>query len=200
MKKFNILQRNALFKVCSKKTFRIMKLSTFLLFVTVFNVFGSITYSQNARLNLDIKDAPIQTVLKAIEGQSEFSFLYSSKMIDVNKKVDINVADRNITDVLNELLSGTDIKYAVRDKQILLFNKEADMSAILQQNKITGTVTDKNGPIPGVNVVVTGTTQGTMTDIDGKYSIEVPKGSKTLTYTFIGMLPQEISIGTLTQI
>ncbi|MCX6262735.1 MAG: hypothetical protein NTY95_18185, partial [Bacteroidia bacterium] len=68
MKKFNILQRIALFKVCSKKTFRIMKLSTFLLFVTIFNVFGSKTYSQYARLNLDMKDAPIQTVLKTIEG------------------------------------------------------------------------------------------------------------------------------------
>ena len=72
-----------------------------------------------------MKDATIQSVLNAIEGQSEFFFLYSSKMIDVNKKVDINVADRNITDVLNELLSGTDIKYAVKDKQILLFNKDS---------------------------------------------------------------------------
>jgi TonB-linked SusC/RagA family outer membrane protein len=193
MKKFDILQRIALFKVCSKKTFRIMKLSIFLLFVTIFNVFGSITYSQNARLNLDIKEATIQTVLKAIEGQSEFFFLYSSKMIDVNKKVDINVADRNITDVLDELLTGTYIKYAVRGKQILLFSKEADMSMILQQNGITGRVTDEKGnPLPGVTVLVKGTTLGALTDASGKYTINNAPQNTTLIFSFIGMTTQEI--------
>ena len=178
-----------------------MKFSTFLLFATVFNVFGNISYSQNARLSLDMKDAKMQTVLKAIEGQTEFFFLYSSKMIDVNKKVDINVTDKNIIDVLDELILGTDIKYAVRDKQILLFNKEADLTMILQQNRITGTVKGKDGsPLPGVNVVITGTTQGTITDIEGKYSIQVPEGSKSLAFSFIGMEPQVNNIGTLTQI
>ena len=201
MKKFNILQRIALFKVNSKKTFRIMKLSTFLLFVTIFNVFGSPTYSQNARLNLDMKDVPIQTVLKAIEGQSEFFFLYSSKMIDINQKVDINVTDKKINEVLDALLANTEIKYAVRDRQILLVDKEAEAALDLQQNKVTGVVTGKDGtPMPGVNVVVTGTTTGALTDADGKYSIEVSKGSKSLTFTYIGMAPQEITIGNLTQI
>ncbi|MDO9340971.1 MAG: SusC/RagA family TonB-linked outer membrane protein, partial [Bacteroidales bacterium] len=178
-----------------------MKLSIFLLFVTIFNVFGSKTYSQNARMNLDMKDVPIRTVLNAIEGQSEFFFLYSSKMIDITQKVDINVADKKITEVLDELLTNTEIKYAVRDRQILLVNKEAEAAMGLQQNRVTGIVTDKNGaPVPGVNVVVTGTTQGTMTDIAGKYSIEIPKGSKSLTFSFIGMETQEITIGILTQI
>ncbi len=178
-----------------------MKLSTFLLFVTIFNVFGSETYSQYARLNLDMKDVPIQTVLKAIEGQSEFFFLYSSKMIDVNQRVDVNGTDKNITEVLDGLLANTEIKYAVRDRQILLVNKEAEAVLDLQQNKVTGVVTAKDGtPIPGVNIVVTGTTIGALTDVAGKYSIEVPKGSKSLTFSFIGMETQEINIGTLTQI
>ena len=178
-----------------------MKLSTFLLLVTIFNVFGSETYSQNARLNLDMKDVPMQTVLKAIEGQSEFFFLYSSKMIDINQKVDINVADKKINEVLDELLANTEIKYAVRDRQILLVNEEAEAALALQQKKVTGIVTEKNGtPIPGVNVMATGTTFGALTDIDGKYSIEVPAGSKSLTFSFVGMETQEISIGALTQI
>jgi len=170
-----------------------MKLSTFMLFITVFNVFGSKTYSQNSRLNLDMKDATIQSVLKAIEGQSEFFFLYSSKMIDVNKKVDINVVDRNVTEVLDELLSGTDIKFAVKDKQILLFSKTADMSMILQQNKITGTITDEKGnPLPGVNVTVKGTTLGTFTDASGKYIINNAPQNATFVFSFIGMTAQEI--------
>ena len=122
-------------------------------------------------------------------------------MIDINQKVDINVADKKITEVLDELLANTDIRYAVRDRQILLVNEEAEASLALQQNRVTGIVTDKDGsPLPGVNVVVTGTTRGTTTDIAGKYSIEVPPGSKSLTFSFVGMKPQENTIGALTQI
>ncbi len=80
-------------------------------------------------------------------------------------------------------------------------NTDTKATFVLQQNKVTGIVSDKNGaPVPGVNIVVTGTTIGTMTDIAGKYTIEVPKGSKSLTFSFIGMEPQEINIGTLSLI
>jgi TonB-linked SusC/RagA family outer membrane protein len=148
MKKFNSLQRTTLFQVSSKKIFRIMKLSTFLLFVTVINVLGSKTYSQ----------------------QGEFQ-------------------------------ANTSIKDALNNRQILLANKEESAALSLQQNRITGIVTDKNGsPVPGVNVVVTGTTVGALTDIAGYYSIEVPQGSKSLTFSFIGMESKEVSIGSLTQI
>src|ERR1035437_3138490 len=113
-------------------------------------------------------------------------------MIDVNKKVDINVADRNITDVLDELLTGTYIKYAVRGKQILLFSKEADMSMILQQNGITGRVTDEKGnPLPGVTVLVKGTTLGALTAASGKYTIRKAPQNPTLIFSFIGRTPQK---------
>jgi TonB-linked SusC/RagA family outer membrane protein len=201
MKKFNIVHRTALFKICSSKTLRIMKLTSFLLLVTILNALGSETYSQSTRLSLDMKDASIQTVLKAIEDQSEFFFLYSSKMIDVNQKVDINIEDRKINDVLDDLLATTDIKYTVKDRQILLLNKESAETLDMQQNRVSGIVTEKNGtPIPGVNVVVTGTTQGTITDASGKYNIEVPAGAKSLTFTFIGMESQEVLIGSLAKI
>jgi TonB-dependent starch-binding outer membrane protein SusC len=140
-----------------------MKLSVFILFMTILNVLGSKTYSQYARLNLDMKDVPIQTILKPFEYQSELLFL--------------------------------------KDTQIHLVNKEEEETMGLQQSRVSGVVTDKSGaPMAGVNVVVTGTNQGTMTDIAGKYSIEVPPGSKSLTFTFIGTEPQEIIVGTLTQI
>ncbi len=201
MKKIKILQRTAFLKVCSKKNLRIMKLTSFLLFMTILNVFGSETYSQNTKLSLDMKDAPIQTVLKAIEDQSEFFFLYSSKMINVDQKVDISVEGKKINEVLDDLLAETNIKYSVKDRQILLVNKEANESPEMQQNRITGTVTDKNGaPVAGANVVVTGTSQGAITDASGKYSIEVPKGSRSLTFTFIGMESKEVPIEGLTKI
>ena len=90
---------------------------------------------------------------------------------------------------------------AVKDRQILLVNREAEESLDLQQNRITGIVKSKDGtPLAGASVVVTGTNQGTITDADGKYSIEVPAGSRSLTFTFIGMESQELSIDGLTKI
>jgi TonB-dependent starch-binding outer membrane protein SusC len=88
---------------------------------------------------------------------------------------------------------------------LILFITIASLSGtqlLAQQGiKVTGTVTNKNGdPLPGVNLVVTGTTLGAVTDISGNYNIEVPQGSKSLTFSFIGMESQEISIGTLTRI
>jgi len=196
MKKFSNLQRTALLKVCSKKTFRIMKLTTILLLVSLLNAFGTRSYSQNARLNLDMKDVPIQTVLNVIENQSEFFFLYSSKMIDVNQKVDIHSESKSISEVLDDLLEDTNIKYAVKDRQILLVNKEIETSGILPQNRITGTVTGEDGlAVAGANVTVKGTTTGTITDADGKFTLTLPENAKTLIISFVGYLPQEVSIG-----
>jgi TonB-dependent starch-binding outer membrane protein SusC len=196
MKKIDMISRTALLRFCSAKTFRIMRLTSFLLFVTIFNALGSETYSQSTRLNLDMKDATIQSVLKAIENQSEFFFLYSSKMIDVSQKVDINIDGRRINEVLDDLLASTDIRYTIKDRQILLLNKDSAEALEMQQNKLSGVVTDKNGnPLPGVNVVVTGTSQGAITDAAGKYTLDVPAGARSLTFTFIGMEPQEIAIG-----
>ena len=166
------------------------------------------TYSQVAKVSLDMKNTSLEQVMDEIEKQSEFYFIFNQKQIDVNRVVDIQAENKLITDILPELFKGTNVNYAVLDRKILLTTDplENNLLAIasgteLQQRQITGTVTEKDGtPIPGVNVVVTGTTQGTMTDIAGKYSIEVPPGSKSLTFSFIGMVPQEISIGTLTRI
>ena len=96
------------------------------------------------------------------------------------------------------------LKKLIMELKIAIFIIVVSVSNVLtiasvtepQQNRITGTVIEMNGtPLPGVNVVVTGTTLGTMTDIAGKYSIEVPEGTKSLTFTFVGMQPQEINIG-----
>jgi len=97
--------------------------------------------------------------------------------------------------------NATDVKYAIVDPEIKLAPEILTGVSQLQQNKVTGTVIGKDGaPLPGVNVVVTGTTLGALTDIDGKYTIQIPQGSKSLTFSFIGMESQKINIGTLTNI
>ena len=197
MKKIYIVQRIDIFNICTKQTFRIMKLTIFLLLVTIINVLGSRSYSQNTQLTLNLKDTPIKTVLNDIEEQTDLFFLYSSKMIDVNQKIDIDVNKGNINEILDKLFTGTDIKYIMKDRQILLFDKNADESSILQQQLvISGTVVDaKTGqPMPGVNIVVKGTSVGAISDSNGKFSINVSDENATLLASFMGYNSMEIPL------
>jgi len=117
-------------------------------------------------------------------------------LLVMNERIDIKADNKNIISVLDDIFSKSLLTYKAYDNNLIVIAPRE----LLQQQKITGTVTDKNGPIPGANVVVTGTTMGAITDLNGKFSIEVPQGAKSLTFTFVGMEPQEITIGTLTQI
>jgi TonB-linked SusC/RagA family outer membrane protein len=191
-----------------KKLIMELKIAILFIVVGVSNVLATPTYSQVAKVSLDIKNGSLEQVIDKIESQSEFYFIFNQKQIDVNRVVDIQADNKLITDILPELFKGTNVNYVVFDRKILLTTDaiENNLLAIAsgtepQQKQITGTVIGKDGtPLPGVNVLVTGTTKGALTDIEGKYSVDVPQGSKSLTFSFIGMISQEISIGTLTQI
>ena len=178
-----------------KKLLLPMKLTLIIIFLSVLQVSATV-YSQ-ITVNLDVHDKSIREVLKTIEQQSKIRFFYSDDLLIMNEMIDIKADNKNIIGVLDDIFSKSPLTYKAYDNNLIVIAPRE----LLQQNKITGIVTDKNGaPVPGANVVVTGTTQGTMTDITGKYSIEVPQGAKSLTFSFVGMEPQEITIGTLTQI
>jgi TonB-linked SusC/RagA family outer membrane protein len=190
-----------------KKLIMELKIAFFIIVISVSNVFATPTYSQVAKVSLNMENKSLEQVMDKIESQSEFYFIFNQKQINVNRIVNIQEENMLITDILPELFKGTNVNYAILDRKILLTTDPIENKLLAvasgtepQQNRITGTVTDKNGPIPGANVVVTGTTQGTLTDIAGKYSIDVPPTGKSLTFSFVGMVPQEIAIGTLTQI
>jgi TonB-linked SusC/RagA family outer membrane protein len=178
-----------------------MKLTAFLLFCGMMNLLAGTSYSQITKISLNMKDASIEDVLNKIEDESEFYFLYNQKLIDVTRKVDVFVENEPIKDILAEIC-GNDVRFLVYDRQIILTPKnESVETSSLQQQRVSGKVTDKSGtPIPGVSVIITGTSQGTITDTKGDYSVDIPKSAKSLTFTFVGMQPQEITIGTLAQI
>jgi TonB-linked SusC/RagA family outer membrane protein len=178
-----------------------MKISAFLMFCCLVNIFATETYSQSTKISLSLKGATVEEVLNKIEDESEFYFLYNQKLVDVTRKVDIQAEKEPIGDILAEIFRN-DIKFIVLDRQIILTQNDATPVMLSpQQQKVTGTVTDKSGaPLAGVNVIVTGTAQGTITDINGKFNIEVSKDSKSLSFTFVGMQPQVAEIGTKSQI
>jgi TonB-linked SusC/RagA family outer membrane protein len=180
-----------------QKVLRIMKLTTLLLLLSVISVSASKTYSQTKTLTLCIKNSTVKEVLKNIEEQSEFVFMYSEKLIDVNREVTVDIEDQKINEVLDELFADAAVNYKVHDRFILLTTPEVvgyDFM-VQQQKSVSGKVTDiRNQPLPGVSVVIKGITTGTVTNADGNFSLSIPGGADTLQFSFVGLRTQEVSI------
>ena len=180
------------------RSIRIMKLTTFLLLITFISVHAGI-YSQTTRLNLNVRNSTVKDVLRNIEDQSEYFFMYNDKKVDVQRKVNLIVDQKKIEDVLNDLFEGTNTNYVIKDRQIVLYtDKEKelfDYSSLQQATKsVKGQVTDSGGkPLPGVTVVIKGTTTGTISDNNGNYALTNIPENAVLTFSFIGMQTQEIT-------
>jgi len=198
MKKKQCVIFSCLERGWKSKTLLKMKLTMLILLIGIVQSFAIEGYAQKTRLNLKMESLSVKQVLNQIEDQSEFFFLYNSKLIDVNRKVDLMVEDGTIDQILNELFVGTHVGYQVIDRQIVLTNTKMNESEIeLQQNtlKVTGTVTDQAGNrLPGVTVVVKGTAQGTISDANGQYSLTNVASNAALVFSFIGMKAQEVSV------
>ncbi len=201
MKKFRDYCGRFLLRFLSKKTktIRVMKLIIFLSLLTISQLWATETYSQMTKLTIKLEDVKISDALLAIENQSEFFFLYSPKLIDVTRKVDIVAENKPIKDILSEIF-GKEVQFTVYDRQIILFPTGTGGGSESPQHLITGTVVDKAGtPLPGVSVSVKGSTTGITTDINGKFSLMLPPDAEVLIFSFIGMQSQELNIGTTTQ-
>ncbi len=180
-----------------QKALRIMRLTVFLLFLSVISVFASKSYSQTKVLNLNMKNSTVKEVLRNIEKQSEFVFMYSEKLVDVNRETSVNVKNQKINEVLDELFAGTNVEYKVKDRFILLTISEGDTNDLFgqQQKSVSGSVADENGqPLPGVTVTVKGTTSGTITNGNGEFSISNVPEDAVLQFSFIGLKTREIEV------
>ena len=177
-----------------------MRLTFLFLFVGLMQVSASL-YSQNTKLNLDFRNTRVVDVLEAIENQSEFRFAYSAEYIDMNRKVSVDVKGKNIEQALQLLFEGTNVKYSINDRHIMLFQEGTVPATNTQQKNVSGKVTDNSGmPIPGVSVAVKGTTTGTITDANGAYSFSNLPENAVLVYSFVGMKTQEKAVAGKSQI
>lgn len=185
-----------------------MKLLIAFFFTGLLGVSAS-TYSQQTKLSLKFDEVTVKEAFKLIEKNSEFVFFYNEDYIDVYRKVSLNANDEKVESILNVLLNGTQNTFKIYDRQIVILPPDAKESPAVikletnaeQKKKISGSVKDTKGlPLPGVSVVVKGTTIGIITDADGQFSLSVPADAKTLAFSFIGMTTQEIEIGANTTI
>lgn len=145
-------------------------------------------------VTLSKNGSSLRSVLSEIEKSTSYSFLYNEKLIDTDQTVTVNVKERPVAEVLNDILEDTNISYTIVNNQIILSVAEQKQ---VQQNKtiVKGIITDaKSGEsLIGVSVTEKGTSNGTMTDIDGNYSIDITTGA-ILVFKYIGFIPQEVKI------
>ena len=176
-----------------------MRITSVLLAGFLFQAHAETSYSQSARISIEMNNVTVEEVLNEIEAKSEFYFLYNNKLINVDRRVSVDVDAENIESVLQNLFKGTDVVYRIADKQIVLSRKDLAQNTIvdgIQQSKVvTGTVVDPTGmPVIGANIMVKGTTNGTITDMDGNFSLEADKDA-ILVVSYIGFANQEIKVG-----
>jgi TonB-linked SusC/RagA family outer membrane protein len=183
------------------KIWMTMRLIVFLFFVSLVHVSASV-YSQKTKLNIKLENATLQQVFSAIQDQSEFDFFYKNEQIPADARVSVQYQDEAIEVVLDKILKGTGLTYHVMDKDIVIsvggMRNEVNFQ---QQKSISGKVTDSSGAsLPGVSVVVKGTTTGTITDFDGNYTVTNVPANATLQFSFVGMKAQEIAVGSKTKV
>ena len=155
-------------------------------------------YCQTARLSVEATGMTVSDVLRAIEEQSQFYFTYNSGQINTRRTVSINIKDRPVNEVLDELFRGENVGYTINDRHIVLYKSDspaAPAPAQADEKRITGTIVDNAGvPIIGANVSVKGTTTGTITDVDGNFSLSVPADA-VVEISYIGYLTETFKVG-----
>ena len=185
-----------------KKWFLMMKL-TMLLFLAGLMQVSATVYSQATRFNFKAENKQIVDVLREIEESSNFRFFYIREQVEVEKQVTVTANGATVEQILDELFADRGINYKVMDDNLVLLSPDKAISSMeslsSQQKTLTGKVTDQSGqPLPGVTVLVKGTTNGSVTSPDGIYSISGLPENATLTFSFIGMKTQDVAVGNQT--
>ena len=197
-----IKSRQIACKKCNS-SLKIMKVSILMLFICIFSLTAENVYTQQKELSLELRNVNIIKAISEIEKTSDYVFLITDEArTELKKKISVSVNRESIQDILETILKGTDLGYRVVERQVSLYkNPESSVSnaaaaiakEIEQQKKrIAGKVTDNEGvPVIGANIVEEGTTNGTVTDADGSFSLSVEENA-TLIISYIGYVTQNI--------
>lgn len=191
-----------------KTILRAIKVLIFFLFAMTFKATAALL-SQEVKIDINMKNARIKDVFMEMEKSSDYVFLFSGNIKnELDQRVNINLSNQSLDDAMKSVVRNTGLMYKILDKQVVVYRDTPDgvrstnpLSNLRPQQdkspekvRITGTVTDQNGePLVGVNIVMTETSTGVITNQDGQFIITVPKGT-ILRFTYIGFVKQEIKI------
>lgn len=176
---------------------RIMKLSLIALLICT-TAFASQVNSQTSRVTINMKNVNADKIIEEIEQQTDYLFLYDGEEINLNTKASVEARNQTVAEVLTGLFSDTDIIYALEGTSIFLMKKNETNPVPVknQQTKrtVTGTIIDDFGdPVVGANVIEKGTTNGVITDMDGKFALSVAEDA-VIHVTYIGYIPVDMPV------
>ncbi len=178
-----------------------MKITTLLLFVSIMTISAS-SFAQQARISLKVDNANIFEIFEELEEKTDIGFIFTANQLDVNKLYSIKKTNATLMDILDDILKDAPIGYRIVDNTVIIIDKGLDSQDDSQQKAIVvkGIVKDTKGePIPGVNVIQKGNTQnGTITSIDGEFTLTLSGAEDVMMFSFIGFEKQEIEVGSRT--
>lgn len=180
-----------------KKFLNIMRISTLLLFVCIFTSYASDLSSQTAKVNIANTRMTIGDFIKQVEKETGYMFVYNKGEIDANRTVSLKKGNNTVGDCLNRIFDGTGVSFVFDDGYVVLTKHSQTQAAVSQQSGklVKGAVADENGlSVIGANVFIKGTTIGTITDMEGNFSLEVPSDNDILVISYIGYVEQQIPV------
>ncbi|AZS29646.1 SusC/RagA family TonB-linked outer membrane protein [Butyricimonas faecalis] len=192
MEKFLLCLR--VYRLHGQKFWKTMKLFMILMCCFTFSLSAN-SFAQQEKVNLDLRDVSIKTLFSEIQRQTKLHFIFSSEQANRLDKLTVKATDETVKSVLDRIFEGTGFSYTFRDDIIMVrFEGEQAAQQVKKEMEIRGVVKDKNGdPLPGVTVLVGGTTLGTATDGKGEFLLKVPEQeSVALHFSFVGMKTQEL--------
>lgn len=183
------------------KRLLIMKMLVILLLVVGLTSSYAESDAQTTKLNLKLKSATVKDVIQEIERQTDLSFMYDNNVFNVDRPVSISVENATVKSVVEKLISGENLKYEMVNRYIVITANNTPSAFSQQQKSVSGKVTDSSGAsLPGVSVVVKGTTNGTISDGNGNYSLSNIPENAIVQFSFVGMKRQEIEVAGKTTI
>ncbi|WP_240058207.1 SusC/RagA family TonB-linked outer membrane protein, partial [Bacteroides uniformis] len=175
-----------------------MRCTLFMLFCLVGMTFANEGYAQKTMVNIALENKTVDEVLTELEQGTEFVFFYNNKQIDVKRRVSVRANNKTIFKVLNDVFKGTNIGYKVLDRNIILYDKAVGADGVqmaLQAATVKGSVVDATGePVIGASILVQGTTNGVITDIDGNFILTNVGSDATLIISYVGYKTQNIKV------
>ena len=170
------------------KTFLLLRLTTIFTLTSLVQVSANVTAQVN-RISIALKNTSPDIALRAIEKKSDYKFVYSNNLFPTAQKININVTDASLEEVLNTILAPHSFTFRVMEGNLVAISKTSASSAVT----IKGTVTDeKNLPLPGVSIRVKGAKQVVSTNSNGEFQIVSAEDQPTLVFTYIGYKTKEV--------
>lgn len=181
-----------------KKFLNIMRISTLFMFVCIFASYASNVNSQTAKVNITNARMTIGTFIDQVEKETGYMFVYNKGEVDANKTVSLKKGKNTVADCLNSIFEGSGISYVFEDGYVVLTKRGQPLNATVTQQSgkiVKGVVTDETGlSVIGANVFVKGTSMGTITDMEGNFSLEVPSDNAVLVISYIGYVEQQLPV------